>query len=81
MLFYQMTRLTKEKGALAHDDVLDAVAMGVKYFQDILAKDQDSAEKDYQDSLLDKELRDFMNLALGNKNGQNGWTQLTGFQR
>lgn len=44
MLMYQLTRMCREKGAVKHDDRVDALALGVKYFQDILAisaKEQD----------------------------------------
>ena len=34
MLFYQMSRMCREKGAVKHDDRLDALAQGVKYFTD-----------------------------------------------
>jgi len=37
MLFYQMSRMCREKGAVRHDDRLDALAQGVKYFTDALA--------------------------------------------
>ena len=37
MLFYQMSRMCREKFAIKHDDRLDALAQGVKYFQDALA--------------------------------------------
>ena len=37
MLMYQLTRMCREKGAVKHDDRADALALGVKYFQDILA--------------------------------------------
>jgi hypothetical protein len=41
---YQLTRMCREKGAVKHDDRVDALALGVKYFQDVLAisaKEQD----------------------------------------
>ena len=41
MLFYQMTRITRERGALAHDDRLDALAMGVEFLKDDLGLDVD----------------------------------------
>ena len=44
MLMYQLTRMCREKGAVKHDDRVDALALGVKYYQDILAisaKEQD----------------------------------------
>jgi hypothetical protein len=37
MLMYQLTRMCREKGAVKHDDRVDALALGVKHFQDILA--------------------------------------------
>jgi hypothetical protein len=37
MLFYQMSRMCKEKGAVKHDDRLDCLAQGVKYFTDALS--------------------------------------------
>ena len=37
MLMYQLTRMCREKGAVKHDDRVDALALGIKYFQDILA--------------------------------------------
>ena len=36
MLFYQMSRMTRQKGAVKHDDRLDCLAQGVKYFVDAL---------------------------------------------
>ena len=37
MLMYQLTRMCREKGAVKHDDRVDALALGIKYFQDALA--------------------------------------------
>ena len=37
MLFYQMSRMCREKGAIKHDDRLDCLAQGVKYFTDALS--------------------------------------------
>jgi len=37
MLFYQMSRMCREKGAVKHDDRIDALAQGVKYFTDALS--------------------------------------------
>ena len=37
MLFYQMSRMCREKGAVKHDDRLDSLAQGVKYFTDSLS--------------------------------------------
>ena len=48
MLFYQMSRMCREKRAVKHDDRLDCLAQGVKYFTDALsisAQDQIVARK------------------------------------
>ena len=37
MLFHQMSRMCREKGAIKHDDRLDCLAQGVKYYTDALA--------------------------------------------
>ena len=37
MLFYQMSRMCREKRAVKHDDRLDCLAQGVKYFTDALS--------------------------------------------
>ena len=37
MLFYQMSRMCREKGAVRHDDRLDCLAQGVKYYTDAMA--------------------------------------------
>jgi len=37
MLFYQMSRMCREKGAVKHDDRLDALAQGVQYFTESLS--------------------------------------------
>ncbi len=36
MLFYQYSRMCREKGAVKHDDRLDCLAQGVKYFTDAM---------------------------------------------
>ena len=37
MLFYQMSRMCRAKGAVKHDDRLDCLAQGVKYYTDAMA--------------------------------------------
>jgi hypothetical protein len=58
-LFHQMTRITRDKGALAHDDRLDSVAGAVAYWVDVLAQDSAKAVSKVRDRLLDKELKSF----------------------
>ena len=61
MLFYQMSRMCREKGAVKHDDRLDCLAQGVKYYTDALAisayeqmkLDKQEDWKDQQEAWLD----------------------------
>ena len=51
MLFYQMSRMCRDKRAVKHDDRLDCLAQGVKYFTDALsisAQDQIRLRKDQE---------------------------------
>lgn len=59
MLTYQMTRVTKTRGALAHDDRLDALAMGVAYWVEQMAADVDEEMKERKHQLLMDHLHDF----------------------
>jgi hypothetical protein len=78
--FYQLTRITREKGALVRDDRLDAVAIAVSYYVEAMGKDSDAALKQHQQRLLDKELEDFMSHALGNKGTRSGKTWFSSFK-
>lgn len=50
---YQMTRLCDEKGALAHDDRLDAVAMAVAYWHDVLDRSADIGLEEHLEEELE----------------------------
>jgi len=52
---------------LKHDDRIDALAMAVAYWVESMARDETIAKKSHQDSLLDKELRNFVDGILGKK--------------
>jgi hypothetical protein len=42
-LFFQLTRITKEKNSIRHDDRLDALAMAVQYFTESMAQTEKNA--------------------------------------
>jgi len=42
-LFFQLTRITKEKNSIRHDDRLDALAMAVQYFTESMAQTEKQA--------------------------------------
>ena len=56
-LFYQMSRITKEKGALAHDDRLDCLAMAVSYWIEQMGQDADRKIQERQEGKIRDELR------------------------
>lgn len=64
-LVYQMTRITKEKGALQHDDRLDALAMAVAYWVAQMSKDIEEAKQTAKQAALDEELKKFMDQVRG----------------
>jgi len=78
MLTYQMTRITKQRGALAHDDRLDVLAMAVQYWVDQMAADADTEIRTRKEERLDQELDKFMShLNMGQRSSkQEGWLAL-----
>jgi hypothetical protein len=56
-LFYQMSRITRDKGALVHDDRLDALAIAVAYWVDQMAVDQEEESERINGDKLMEEIR------------------------
>lgn len=72
-LMYQMSRVTRHKGALAHDDRLDVLAMGVAYWAEQMAQDADDQIAHRKDEALRDELERFAQGALGRKPRPLSW--------
>lgn len=73
-LFYQMSRLTRDRGSLAHDDRLDVLAMAVQYWVDQMSRDVDDAMMSHKRDRLSQELTKFMEHTIGNTGkGQDTW--------
>ena len=66
-LMYQMSRITRHRKALVHDDRLDVLAMAVSYWTEQMAQDADSQIQARKDEALQKELDSFAEHALGRK--------------
>jgi hypothetical protein len=60
MLFYQMSRMCREKGAVKHDDRLDCLAQGVKYFTDAMSINAHDAIKFRKREEWNSMLEDFL---------------------
>jgi hypothetical protein len=78
-LFYQMTRITRDRGALKNDDRLDALAMAVSYWVEHMARDTDKAADDHKQALLEASLRDFAETVFGINTGGGGQENLRWF--
>ena len=77
-LFYQLTRLTRDKGSLQYDDRLDVLAMGVSYWKESVEL---SVKNEYQ-ALRDKEvergIKEFMNSCDITDNQNEQWVEIHG---
>ena len=77
-LFYQLSRLTRDRGSLSRDDRLDALSMAVGYWVEQMARDVDMAVKDAYAEKLDKELEGFMDSIFKLQGGkrQTTWMKI-----
>jgi hypothetical protein len=62
-----MTRITKDRGALVHDDRLDALQMAVQYWVDFMAADAEIEIENRKEDLFDIEIENFINGVLDKK--------------
>lgn len=60
-LFYQMTRLSRDRGSLAHDDRLDAVTMAVKYWIEQMDRDEQFG----RDEIIEQQLEQWLDPDRG----------------
>jgi hypothetical protein len=55
-LMYQISRITKDRGALAYDDRIDALAMAVAYWVEQMGQDENAKMQQRKEYILDAEL-------------------------
>lgn len=53
-LIYQMTRLSRDRGALAHDDRLDALCMAVAYWLEVMDRDEEQGVLERMEARLEQ---------------------------
>jgi hypothetical protein len=77
-LFYQLSRLTRDRGSLSRDDRLDALSMAVGYWVEQMARDVDMAVKEAYAEKLEKELDTFMDSIFKLQGGkkQTTWMKI-----
>ena len=66
-LFRQMTRITRDRGALRHDDQIDALAIAANYWVERMDRDTVLSYQQHKDDLLDRDLERFMENTIGRK--------------
>jgi hypothetical protein len=74
-LFYQLSRITKDRGALAQDDRLDALAIAVGFWTEKMGQDVDKAVQAEMDYVFDQNIRHFMDNVFGQKHEAQGWLE------
>ena len=72
-LFYQLSRITRQKGSLVHDDRLDVLSMAIGYWAEQMASDRDRLIKEAKNIKLRDELENFMNNAIGRPKRPTTW--------
>lgn len=69
-LFYQLTRITRDKGSLGKDDRLDSLAMAVAYWSTVMDKDTMRIIEEQREADLKGALDKFMEYTIGSPSGQ-----------
>lgn len=71
-LFYQMTRMSREKGAVAHDDRIDALALGIEFLREHMQLDSIKVEHEAVQEFLEDHMSretlggmDILTLSVG----------------
>ncbi len=76
MGLWQMTRITRDRNALAHDDRLDALAGAVKQWTEQMSRDSDQAVTDHREELLRADLEEFAESFGISHKSHNSWIHL-----
>jgi len=62
---YQLTHITKDRGALRHEDRLEVVSRACRYYREQMAIDHGRADEAHRAKLRDEEFRKLEQAALG----------------
>jgi hypothetical protein len=90
-MFYQMSRITRERGSLAHDDRLDCLAMAVGYWVEQMSQDAQKRAVQRREDLMKEELKAWegeakrrdvkLKVAMGSEGGSMGMFTFASFTR
>jgi hypothetical protein len=64
-LMYQLTHITKQRGSLAHDDRLDALAIGLAIVTEMVGVDEEEMRQSFKDEQFQAELEEWMGGTTG----------------
>lgn len=78
-LFFQMTRLTKERGCLQHDDIIDALAIAVQALNEFYSVDPDKMASARAWRQFAREHREFQAFGNNQKKPQQFWSKPSPF--
>lgn len=62
---YQLTRISRQRGALAHDDRLEAVSMACAYYLDRMDRDDKKSLDNHKAALKQEEMKNFHKHVMG----------------
>jgi Holliday junction resolvasome RuvABC endonuclease subunit len=62
---YQLTRITRQRGALKQDDRLDALCIAVDYYTESMDRDERKADADHKLHLLQEEVKKHREHVMG----------------
>ena len=75
LLSYQLSRITRERGALRHDDRLDALAMACEFWVQAMGRDTDAVRTQADDDRVRKNVEWFLSHAMGAKPKPQVWAK------
>jgi hypothetical protein len=81
MLAYQLSRITRDRGSLPHDDRVEALSGSVAYWAEQMATNEDSRMEERKSELLEADLERFLEHAVGgaeNNGNRTSWIHLPG---
>ena len=73
-LFYQMSRMTRERGAITHDDRIDALSIAIAYWTEQMAQDAEVKMQERKSEQLDNELLKFQEAYFKTHGGNTSLT-------
>lgn len=71
--FWQLTRITRDKRSLTHDDRIDVLAIGVARFVESMMVDPESVEQKYMEDMRQQEFEKFLRKFDKNYVGETTW--------